>query len=444
MLPDQESYAVQLLDDAMDCIPLDEKQAFVAVAAKAPHLIMRETNPIDFLRFENFNAWDAAYRLAKYWEWKKRLFGSDRMFLPIKNVDGNGALTSEDIEQLRTGYCSILPRDNYGNSVVAFDRSRYGADFSTADPTQHFRIVFYTLAITADEQRNSPSGTSSLVVVNVIYSIPKIRSAYYLSVIIRQTSPIHVKCCHSIFMAKREFVTSMLQLAMPIVERNLRHRMPGLSFHLCLFPEMARQKLEEYGLQSDGIPTTLGGRWQYDNFSSWITNQEATNAFLHPNQNHFVQNNTQQDLPCRSINSNQQNCNFQKQSSIESLVQLSQRMDISGSGMTSCPGNTPLVEHSMLLKSSAESIHHSPTQLSTHVDQPVAVFVDYNSQDIIYNFQRYHNFDTTKATEHFTSHIELRKVLFGDRAYLPMHQTGCKLNNYLLNINRIYLTFAVV
>ena len=42
----------------------------------------------------------------------------------MDDLSGQGALTSEDIKVLRTGFLQRLPRDQHGREVYLFDRSR--------------------------------------------------------------------------------------------------------------------------------------------------------------------------------------------------------------------------------------------------------------------------------------------------------------------------------
>jgi hypothetical protein len=115
---------ISLLDDSISCVPAAEKAAYFEAVEKAPGLVLEETDPIDFLRIVEFNAWDAVKRLSNYWKWKKKLF-ADRWLLPIHDISGLGALDAKDLNLLWTGYIVNLPHDDEGNSVVIFD-SRLG------------------------------------------------------------------------------------------------------------------------------------------------------------------------------------------------------------------------------------------------------------------------------------------------------------------------------
>lgn len=89
-------------------------------------------------RFHYLNPEAAARRLANYWKQRKDIFG-ERAFLPM-NLSANGALSSDDIKLLRTGYFAPLPRDQKGRSVIV-------KDVSKAHPATHpsCRQVFFLL-----------------------------------------------------------------------------------------------------------------------------------------------------------------------------------------------------------------------------------------------------------------------------------------------------------
>lgn len=52
---------------ALDMIPEEAKRDYVEALRLAPLLIKAESNPILFLRCEDFNPWTAAQRLVLHW-----------------------------------------------------------------------------------------------------------------------------------------------------------------------------------------------------------------------------------------------------------------------------------------------------------------------------------------------------------------------------------------
>jgi hypothetical protein len=85
---------------ALHLIPRLEKTAYLEAQA-------HYSDPMRFVRCEDGKAEAAASRFAKYWEKRKELFGS-RAFLPM-NQSGEGSLSPEDVETVKTGYIALLP-----------------------------------------------------------------------------------------------------------------------------------------------------------------------------------------------------------------------------------------------------------------------------------------------------------------------------------------------
>jgi hypothetical protein len=75
---------------AIRLIPMEQKQAYLEAMEKAPHLVVTETDPTQFVRVCEYNIRAAAQRLCVYWKERKEIFGDERAFLPL-TITGNGA-----------------------------------------------------------------------------------------------------------------------------------------------------------------------------------------------------------------------------------------------------------------------------------------------------------------------------------------------------------------
>ena len=54
---DMKVEGVVQLDEAIDLIPLNEKQAYARALEVCPELVKKESDPVAFLRADNFNSW---------------------------------------------------------------------------------------------------------------------------------------------------------------------------------------------------------------------------------------------------------------------------------------------------------------------------------------------------------------------------------------------------
>ena len=81
------------------------------------------TNPefrLQFLRADRFNASAAAKRMARFFEKKLEIFGQDRLVRDITQED----LSEEDLDVLRCGRYTVLPKPDRAGRPVLFLRQR--------------------------------------------------------------------------------------------------------------------------------------------------------------------------------------------------------------------------------------------------------------------------------------------------------------------------------
>lgn len=107
--------AVEHLLNAVDTFPAAESAAYERCLQESSNLLQTESNLVAFLRSEDYHIYAAASRLTGYWTLRRELFG-DRTYKPM-NLSGDGALTHEDIEELRTGFLTLLPDDKEAQLV---------------------------------------------------------------------------------------------------------------------------------------------------------------------------------------------------------------------------------------------------------------------------------------------------------------------------------------
>jgi hypothetical protein len=127
------------LEEALQCI--SDKREYLRAFELAPELVRTESDPLRFLRCENYDAWAAALRLTKYWKMRCKIFG-DRAFLPMTQT-GEGALTNQDVERLREGAMRLMDPDKMGRAVIYFRRAamiRAPQDMPIVVSTKTFHI----------------------------------------------------------------------------------------------------------------------------------------------------------------------------------------------------------------------------------------------------------------------------------------------------------------
>jgi hypothetical protein len=103
------------LADAISRIPKELKSSLEEAFSRCPSLVESESDPIRFLRREEFNGWAAALRLMEYWTTRRTIF-ADKAFRPM-TLSSDGALEETDRVLLRTGAMCILPENRNGRMV---------------------------------------------------------------------------------------------------------------------------------------------------------------------------------------------------------------------------------------------------------------------------------------------------------------------------------------
>lgn len=108
------SQAFTLLQGPIEALPAAERAEYNMALQLAPQLVLVESDPLRFLRFEHYDAAKAARGIARYWKIRKEIFG-ERWILPllVSTTPGddnrNSALSPRVMEALKTGVIRKLP-----------------------------------------------------------------------------------------------------------------------------------------------------------------------------------------------------------------------------------------------------------------------------------------------------------------------------------------------
>jgi hypothetical protein len=253
------------MEQAVADLPDEEKADLMLAMREAPELVEKESPMPRFLRFEKYNSWAAARRLAVYWRNRRRVFGN-RCFMPL-NQTGEGALTKDDIASLNTGYVAFLKYDRRGRSVLLYDSSRR----VNHSPETRLRCSFYVWSILAENSKSQDEGYVSLSVL----SRPTLdRTMKECIALVEESIPArscesHIVNCpslcgHSSF--TNTMVPLMLQIMGPFLEKKVRVHVADSRLELA-------EKLAACGFDKASLPKCVGGAWGYEMFSQWQENR---------------------------------------------------------------------------------------------------------------------------------------------------------------------------
>jgi hypothetical protein len=150
---------VAMLREALGQIPDEEKTVYLEALEIAPLLVERESNPVAFLRCENYDAWAAARHLVAYWDVRKKIFGAERAFLPMTQ----GGAMADQMEYLEKALVMILPDDDSDRSVLYVDRIRCIRSIAPRDSV--VRCFFYVMHALC--QRENTQRRGYVIVTNL-------------------------------------------------------------------------------------------------------------------------------------------------------------------------------------------------------------------------------------------------------------------------------------
>ena len=252
----------------------EDTQAYMEAVQRDCDLVKTETDPLQFLRYCDYEIWEAAKRLCLYWTERKRLFGSDRAFLPLV-LTGTGALTKEDMFTLRAGFPSLLPDTKTGQKCLLVDRTKKVPHVSIESL---LRVFFYIGKILAEESLSQIDGAICLLVVMTPRTTKQMgemnEERFAVASLMAQIFPIRPRVhLLAIPSQKRKVFTS--QFANGVVQILQRHfsswlgQRGNLSLHVQTEPNEILNDLIELGLTIKGIPLSLGGEWRFEDFFMW-------------------------------------------------------------------------------------------------------------------------------------------------------------------------------
>jgi len=247
----------EALSSLEDC----EKIALVQASETAPEVVERETPMIRFLRFENYNAWAAARRLALYWRIRKDVYGP-RAFLPM-NLSGEGTLTREEVIAMSAGYNVLLPYDKRGRSVMCYDLAR----IQDRSLDTRVRISFYLVHVVSENPMSQLQGIQVLIILRT--TKPDQATQKVMNRVL-DANPMKILTMHVMNCPYDSERTTFLETLVPIWLRVLGVIMKTSNILVAGTKEELMGKLSKYDFVPEGVPECLGGTWSYDMFSQWL------------------------------------------------------------------------------------------------------------------------------------------------------------------------------
>jgi len=249
------------LEEAIALLPDEDKAALLEARERIPDIVTKEAPPVRFLRFESYNTWAAAKRLATYWTMRKETFG-ERYLLPM-NQSGEGTLTRDDVTSFGAGYYVPISYDSKGRTVLCYDPSRM-SDYSRE---VRLRIIFYLFQVVSENEQTQREGCKVVIILRSVLRDPIVLECVNL---VLNTLPVRFqKLCLVNCPSEGEkttFTESLVPLMLKLLGLLNRRTIVVVADTK---KEMGEKLVEQHEMSTDDFPECVGGTWSYEQFPRW-------------------------------------------------------------------------------------------------------------------------------------------------------------------------------
>ena len=263
--PEMQTLALKHLQDAIDLIPKADKVDYLKAKRICPHLFKTESDPMMFLRCDNFNAWAAARRLVEYWRYRTHVFGETRAFHPME-IETQGAFDEEDIPYFKVAKCFVLPPSSNGLTAAFFDRSLFShakLDCGTMSEERMSRVIFFGLTNLAMRTAKQNGGVRFILV----RGNRRFRAGFLANTkwCVRRALPIKFKKVHFVLNQPQSkglgemFLKKMIPIVLKRAGGFFREH---AVIHFAASPSELLHELELHGFEKASLPVSLGGTYE--------------------------------------------------------------------------------------------------------------------------------------------------------------------------------------
>ena len=258
------SAALSLLEHEMFRLPATQTASYRCAAVECPDQVSEERK-MAFLEYENGNAVLAAKRLAKYWEIRLEVFGSDRCYLPMTLT---GAMKDEVVPMTKYRIWQRMSvTDTAGRAIFYFCPGRRNyAEYSAQQEFMAMWYLFETIIEDADLRRR---GVVSLTDMRNMQKDQFNRKAIRLARSTESAMPFRYRAAHVCHPST--FSNYVLHpIIKYFISKDMRLR---TKMHYGSEAQVLSE-LETYCLPRDRVPTELGGDVVLD-MNQWVMERMA-------------------------------------------------------------------------------------------------------------------------------------------------------------------------
>eukprot|EP00934_Nitzschia_sp_Nitz4_P002635 Nitzschia sp. Nitz4//scaffold95_size97785//45877//47543//NITZ4_004667-RA/size97785-augustus-gene-0.107-mRNA-1//-1//CDS//3329560472//2625//frame0 len=204
-----------------------------------------------FLRAEHWDATLAAERFLRFFQYKRRLFGSSKLVQKITQAD----LNDDDMTALKTGEGQISPIPDAAGRVVMF----FGHALRQCKHLDNSRRAMYYMIMAAMESE----AAQKLGIVGLFYVVdaPKVAS---INAELRNALPICFASLHLCCNAWSQYIKASIAIIPLSKENRVRYRFHYGSHVECLY------QLVTFGIAQDSLPVNGKGEYSTDSHLRWL------------------------------------------------------------------------------------------------------------------------------------------------------------------------------
>ena len=240
----------------------DQSKDYFEAMELEPGLVEQETPKIGFLRTDNLNPQAAANRLAFYWKLRRELF-FDRWLLPM-NQTGKGALTSEEVGLIRSGYVVMTVDPVHGDFFCVVDHAK----MPMWEALSAKRLTFYWNVVFGHENAQTKglrclyvTSSAPMPQISVDHRAwPMMMKAFNCKLKRITVAKTHEEGRQPLVDFQNEYLMGLLgqNCGLPIRSPDTGSTQGDLSLML------------EDGMSRELIPKCLGGSFDYRQFDDWV------------------------------------------------------------------------------------------------------------------------------------------------------------------------------
>ena len=245
----QSNQLLEALDREIMKLPPSATDAYRQALAKCPGEVSVERRKL-FLECEEGNPFLAAQRITKYWRFRLDTFGSDKSFLPMTLT---GAMADELMPMADRRVVQLLPcTDGAGRAIIYMRLAN--REFSIYSLDQEVMTLFYIVETIVATNQGRDRGLVLCIDGRDTSRKHYTRKFPKYAHLFDNTFPVRLRAFHICHPSNVLFY-----IIHPIVKRFMpKHVRLRVKMHNGTMSEVL-QRLSEYNLTPDCIPTELGG-----------------------------------------------------------------------------------------------------------------------------------------------------------------------------------------